>query len=418
MDADYQTELVLTSAASASFASSASSGASPARSAARQNGDWRYYGGDAGSTKYSPLDRINARQRQGPADRVALEGRQLRPDPEFNLQATPLAVNGILYTTAGTRRNVVAIDGATGETLWMFRLRRGRPGAGGAAPATIAACRTGPTGAATSGSSTSRPAISLIALNAKTGDPIPSFGSDGIVDLFDELDTTRPRDGQIGASSPPMIVRDVAVVGGALPASAGQRRGERAGPRPRLRRADRQAAVDLPHHSAAGRVRQRDLGERLVELHRQHRRSGRRCRPTKSSATSTCRSRRRPTTSTAAIGPATTCSPRASCASTPRPASASGTSSSCTTASGTTTRRRRRSCSTSPSSGKPIKAVAQVTKQAFTYVFDRVDRPAGLADRRAAGAAVRRAGRANRRRRSRSRPSRRRSIVRASRSTI
>ena len=65
--------------------------------------------------------------------------------------------------------------------------------------------------------------------------------------------------------------------------------------------------------------------------------------------------------------------------------------------------------------GKPIKAVAQVTKQAFTYVFDRVTGPAGLADRRAARAAVGRAGRAHRARRSRSRPSRRRSIARASR---
>ena len=63
--------------------------------------------------------------------------------------------------------------------------------------------------------------------------------------------------------------------------------------------------------------------------------------------------------------------------------------------------------------GKPIKAVVQLTKQAFAFVFDRVDRQAGLADRRAARSRVRRAGRTRRRARSRFPPSRRRSIVRA-----
>ena len=55
-----------------------------------------------------------------------------------------------------------------------------------------------------------------------------------------------------------------------------------------------------------------------------------------------------------------------------RPASASGTSSSCTTASGTWTSRARRSSPTSPSTAGAIKAVAQPTKQAWLYVFDRV----------------------------------------------
>jgi quinoprotein glucose dehydrogenase len=186
-------------------------------------GDWRFYGGDAGSTKYSPLDRINAANVKDLRIAWRWKADNFGPDPEYNLQATPLAINGILYTTAGTRRHVVAIDGATGETLWMFRLDEGDRGR--------AAPRRNHRGVSywTDGRGDERilyitPGYQLIALNAKTGDPIPSFGRDGRVDLFDELDTTRPRDGQIGASSPPMIVRNVAIVGSALPASAGRDR--------------------------------------------------------------------------------------------------------------------------------------------------------------------------------------------------
>jgi quinoprotein glucose dehydrogenase len=188
-----------------------------------QNGDWRFYGGDAGSTKYSPLDRINAANVKNLRIAWRWKVDNFGPDPEYNLQATPLAINGILYTTAGTRRAVVAIDGATGETLWMFRLDEGDRGR--------VAPRRNHRGVSywTDGKGDDRilyisPGYQLIALNAKTGTPIPSFGKNGIVDLFDELDTTRPRDGQIGSSSPPIIVRNVAVVGSALPASAGRDR--------------------------------------------------------------------------------------------------------------------------------------------------------------------------------------------------
>ncbi len=198
-------------------------GGAPSAQRGAQNGDWRYYGGDPGSTKYSPLDRINAANVKNLRIAWRWKADNFGADPEYNLQATPLAVNGILYTTAGTRRSVVAIDGATGETLWMFRLDEGDRGR--------AAPRRNHRGVSywTDGRGDERilyitPGYQLIALNAKTGDPIPAFGKNGAVDLFDELDTTRPRDGQIGASSPPMIVRNVAIVGSALPASAGRDR--------------------------------------------------------------------------------------------------------------------------------------------------------------------------------------------------
>src|SRR4029453_1938174 len=103
-------------------------GARPSAQRGAQNGDWRYYGADSGSTKYSPLDRINAANVKNLRIAWRWKADNFGPDPEYNLQATPLAINGTLYTSAGTRRNVVAIDGAPGETLWTSRLEEGDRG--------------------------------------------------------------------------------------------------------------------------------------------------------------------------------------------------------------------------------------------------------------------------------------------------
>jgi quinoprotein glucose dehydrogenase len=185
------------------------------RSAASPAGEWRYYGGDAGSSKYSPLDQINRDTVK--TLRIAWRWKtdNFGPTREFNIEATPLMVKGILYTTAGARRDVVAIDGATGETLWMFRYDEGERGR--------TAPRQNHRGVAywSDGASEERilyitAGYHLIALNPKTGQPIPAFGSGGIVDLYEGLDQPPPRDGQIGSSSPPMIVGDVAVIGAAL----------------------------------------------------------------------------------------------------------------------------------------------------------------------------------------------------------
>src|SRR5712691_8940920 len=80
-----------------------------------KNGEWRTYGGDLGSTRYAPLDQINANNFKNLqiAWRFKTEIHGRRPD--FNLEATPLMINGVLYTTAGSRRDAVAIDAATGE---------------------------------------------------------------------------------------------------------------------------------------------------------------------------------------------------------------------------------------------------------------------------------------------------------------
>ena len=91
-------------------------------------GTWPYYGGDAGQTKYAPLDQINGDNFEDLEIVWRWKTDNLGPRLDYNLRATPIMIDGVLYVTAGARRNVVAIDAATGETLWMYRLDEGERG--------------------------------------------------------------------------------------------------------------------------------------------------------------------------------------------------------------------------------------------------------------------------------------------------
>ena len=188
-------------------------------------GEWRHYGADLAGTKYSPLDQID-RDNVDQLD-VAWRWRtdNFGPRLDFYYQATPLMIGGVLYTTAGWSRNVVAIDGATGETLWMYRRDEGERGE--RAPIRAAAGR----GVAywTDGRGDERiihvtRGYRLVALDAKTGVPVSSFGAGGTVDLYENLNTGLDRppieNGQIGVNSPATVVGDVIVVGAALRATA------------------------------------------------------------------------------------------------------------------------------------------------------------------------------------------------------
>ena len=161
-------------------------------------GEWRFYGGDAGSTKYSPLDQINASNVKQLEIAWRWKAENFGPRPDYNWETTPLMIGGVLYFTAGSRRDAIAVDAATGETLWMYRLDEGERGA--------RAARTQNRGLAywTDGKSDSRillisPGFQLIALNAKTGVPIASFGKSGIVELTEGLDRDVVKPGQIGS---------------------------------------------------------------------------------------------------------------------------------------------------------------------------------------------------------------------------
>jgi quinoprotein glucose dehydrogenase len=189
--------------------------------ASGQNVEWRYYGGDAGSMKYSPLNQIDASNVARLRTAWTWSARNFGKRPEFNWEVTPLMVGGRLFVTAGTRRDAVAIDAATGETLWMYRLAEGARGE------TIARQQNRGLAYWAEGSDERilmiSPGYQLIALDARTGKPISRFGKDGVVDLWEGLDRAVVLPGQIGSSSPPIVVRGVVVVGAALQAGIAPR---------------------------------------------------------------------------------------------------------------------------------------------------------------------------------------------------
>ncbi len=179
-------------------------------------GEWHYYGGDAGSTKYSPLAQINA----GNVRELKIAWRwktdNFGPFPEFDYEVTPLMVNGVLYATAGYRRTAVAIDAATGETLWIYRMDEGERWE-------KAPRRNSGRGVAYWADGEDEriylitPGYHLVALNAKTGLPVASFGAGGIVDLKQGLDRDVDLiEATIGSSSPPIVSHGVVIVGAAL----------------------------------------------------------------------------------------------------------------------------------------------------------------------------------------------------------
>ncbi|MBI3490482.1 MAG: hypothetical protein HY047_01590, partial [Acidobacteria bacterium] len=90
-----------------------------------KNGDWTHYTADVHGTKYSPLDQITASNFNQLEVAWRFKTDNLGTRPEYKLEGTPLAIRGTLYTTAGTRRSVIALDGKTGELIWSHSYREG-----------------------------------------------------------------------------------------------------------------------------------------------------------------------------------------------------------------------------------------------------------------------------------------------------
>jgi quinoprotein glucose dehydrogenase len=180
-----------------------------------KKGEWPAYGGDTGHTRYSPLDQINADNFSKLEVAWRFKTDHLGPRPEFQHEGTPLMVNGVLYSTGGSRRAVVALDPETGEELWVHSEREGARGA--AAPRQLSG-----RGLAywTDGREERilyvTPGYQLVALNAKTGMRVPTFGKDGIVDLKQDDDQIiDPMSSEIGLHSTPMIAKNTVIVGAA-----------------------------------------------------------------------------------------------------------------------------------------------------------------------------------------------------------
>ena len=195
--------------------------AAPVMAAPAQPGEWRYWGADAASSRYSPLDQIDASNfEQLEVAWVWRADNYNGPATGTMLRATPIYVDGTLYSVAGNRRTAVAIDPATGETLWAFR----EPTTKRWEDSMRKDYGKGVAYAEVNG----RPMIYLVtpafflhALDPETGRPIDSFGDGGTVDLLGDLGSWDPHPtdgipfevGYITNSSPPIVVNGVVVVG-------------------------------------------------------------------------------------------------------------------------------------------------------------------------------------------------------------
>ncbi len=177
--------------------------------------EWRTYGGDLASTRYSSLDQITA-QNFGDLELAwTFQTDSFGPRPESNYQVTPLMVGGVIYTTAGSRRALAALDAKTGELLWMHRLDEGERGQ--QAPRRL----SGRGLAYWDDGAAGRilyvtPGYHLVALNASTGDQVPNFGLDGIVDLKRDLDQEiDPVTGEVGLHAAPVVAGNTIIIGAA-----------------------------------------------------------------------------------------------------------------------------------------------------------------------------------------------------------
>ncbi|MEY3659833.1 MAG: hypothetical protein RLZZ169_658 [Pseudomonadota bacterium] len=178
---------------------------------------WTTYGGNLASQRYSALDQINKDNFKDLQIAWRLNTSFLGPRPDTLYSATPLYANGMLYTTAGLRRAVVALDPATGEMRWMHSEDEGTRGAAGARQG----AGRGVAWWASADGQDKRviyvtPGYRMLALDANTGQPVQDFGTDGVVDLKLDFDQTVNLDGgNIGLNATPLVVGDVIVVGAA-----------------------------------------------------------------------------------------------------------------------------------------------------------------------------------------------------------
>ncbi len=180
--------------------------------------EWPTYAADLAGTRYRPLDQINASNFNKLEVVWRFKTDNLGNRPEYKLEGTPLMANHVLYATAGSRRAIVALDPVTGELLWVHGEHEGARGA--AAPRQL----SGRGLAYWSDGKEERilyvtPGYRLICLDAKTGSPVPSFGKDGAVDLKLDDDQTFMPDittGEIGFQSAPVVARETVIVGAAF----------------------------------------------------------------------------------------------------------------------------------------------------------------------------------------------------------
>jgi quinoprotein glucose dehydrogenase len=190
-------------------------GSAPTAAGQTKDSEWPTYGADLANTRYRPLDQINASNFSTLELAWSFKTDSLGTRPEYKLEGTPLMVKGVLYATAGTRRSVVALDAGTGELLWVHGEHEGERAM--AAPRQLSG-----RGLAywTDGKEERilyvTPGYRLVALDARNGVAVHSFGENGLVDLKLNDDQTIFPDlttGEIGLQSAPVIAGNTVIVG-------------------------------------------------------------------------------------------------------------------------------------------------------------------------------------------------------------
>ena len=183
-----------------------------------ENGEWPDYSGDLRGWRYTPLDQINASNFNQLQVAWRFKTDNLGPRPEYKLEGTPVMVKGMLYTTGGTRRSVISLDGRTGELNWAHSLREGTRAA--VSPRQLSGRGVWYW---TDGKGDERviyvtTGYQLVELDAKTGAMITSFANKGVLDLKvgvvkgvnQQIDL---ESGEIGIHSTPAVVGDIVIIG-------------------------------------------------------------------------------------------------------------------------------------------------------------------------------------------------------------
>ena len=192
-------------------------GTATARAAATSAVNWPTYNADLAGSRYLPLDQIDGANFKDLEIAWRFKTDMLGSRPEYKLEGTPLAVDGVVYATAGTRRAVVALNAVTGELLWSFALHEGKRSA--ESPRALSG-----RGLAYWSDGTKRRILyttigyRLISLDADTGQPDTSFGENGIVDLKKDWDQEIKdlETGEAGVHSAPAVSGNTIIIGAAF----------------------------------------------------------------------------------------------------------------------------------------------------------------------------------------------------------
>jgi quinoprotein glucose dehydrogenase len=183
--------------------------------------EWASYTADIKGTRYRPLDQINAANFNKLEVAWRFKTDNLGPFPEYKLEGTPLMINGVIYTTGGTRRSVIALDAKTGEQIWAHSMREGARAANSPRQLSGRGVSYWTDGHGDERVIYVTTGYRLVELNAKTGAVINPFGTDGVVDLKagvvkgngQQIDSET---GEIGLHATPAVAKDVIIVGSSM----------------------------------------------------------------------------------------------------------------------------------------------------------------------------------------------------------